>query len=101
MTGHGNPYLYDLDDPAKILLGRNDAGQLDDFRETRKASPSSVIPETTLTLGLSAPPGMLPLHNAVVDVFAVRVWQRPICRASAPHIRWHYQWVVSTIFCRA
>ena len=34
----GNPFLYRRDDPAKLLLGRNDAGEEADLPRTPRAS---------------------------------------------------------------
>lgn len=45
----GNPFLYDRTDSAKMLLGRNDAGQPDDLPRNGKAWRSSGILATTPT----------------------------------------------------
>jgi hypothetical protein len=44
----GMPFLYDRDDPAKLLVGRNDAGG-PTYPVTLRAWPWSATPATTST----------------------------------------------------
>ena len=45
----GEPYLYDLNDSAKLLIGLNDGARPRIFSAMPRASRSSSIPATTLT----------------------------------------------------
>ena len=92
----GSPFLYDRDDPAKLLLGENDAGRPDDLPRNRQGIALVGDPRQDVHLFMSQLHlAMLKLHNGLVD----RLREDGVpegelfgeaCRAA----RWHYQWVL-------
>ena len=65
-TGH--PYLYDRDDPARFLLGRNDAGRPDDLPRNSQGVALIGDPRNDVHLFTSQlHVAMLKLHNRLVD----------------------------------
>ncbi len=98
------PFLYDRDDPWKLLIGRN-RGK-DEEREDlpRNAQGRALIGDprndvhvilTHLTLAF------LRFHNAVVDHLRAKHVPDAELFAEAQRVtRWHYQWVVVEDFLR-
>jgi hypothetical protein len=92
----GNPYMYDNEDPDKLLIGINDAGNENDLPRNRQGraligDPRDDVHSIISQLHL----GFLKFHNRVVD------WIRDQGGASAGAfdqaqqlVRWHYQWIV-------
>ncbi|MGH7648897.1 MAG: peroxidase family protein [Gemmatimonadaceae bacterium] len=92
----GDPYLYDVNDNAKLLIGRNDAGKPDDLQ--RNAQGIAIIPDPRNDSHLLMAQLQLlfsKFHNRVVD------WLRT--QGTAEHrifsdaqrlVVWHYQWIV-------
>ncbi len=92
----GNPYLYDRDDPAKLLLGLNDAGRPDDVPRNAQGVALIGDPRNDVHLFVSQlHVAMLKLHNGLVDrLRAEGVAEPELFEAARQAARWHYQWVV-------
>jgi hypothetical protein len=92
----GDPYLFDLDDPAKLLLGWNDAGRPDDLQ--RNAQGTAIIGDPrndSHVVMAQLHLAFCRFHNAVVDRLRVQ-GIRPVdlFERARRTVRWHYQWVV-------
>jgi hypothetical protein len=92
----GDPYLFDVDDPAKLLLGRNETGQPDDLQ--RNAQGTAVIGDPrndSHVVMAQLHLAFCRFHNVIVDrlrgqdVPAADLFER-----ARRTVRWHYQWVV-------
>lgn len=92
----GDPYLFDSTDPAKLLLGLNDAGRPDDLQ--RNAQGTAIIGDPrndSHVVMAQLHLAFCRFHNAAVDhvrgqgVAAADVFER-----ARLTVRWHYQWVV-------
>jgi heme peroxidase len=92
----GDPYLFDSGDPAKLLLGRNDAGRPDDVQ--RNAQGTAIIGDPrndSHVVMAQLHLAFCRFHNAVVDrlhgdgVPAAELFER-----ARRTVCWHYQWVV-------
>ena len=92
----GNPYLYDRTDPAKMLLGRNDAGQLADLPRNAQGLALIGDPRNDVHLFVSQlHVAMLKLHNRLVDWLREQgVSEADLFAETRRAARWHYQWVV-------
>jgi hypothetical protein len=96
----GSPYLYQREDSAKLLLGRNDAGQPDDV--PRNAEGIALIGDPRNDVHLFVAQlhvAMLKLHNRLAD----RLREDGISEAelfdeARRAATWHYQWVVLNDF---
>jgi hypothetical protein len=95
----GNPFLYERDDPAKFLLGSEEADV------QRNAEGIAIIgdPRNDSHMLMSQLHlAMLKAHNSFVDearhsgVAADRVFDE-----AARQLRWHYQWIVLNEFLPA
>src|SRR5712691_6584090 len=65
----GEPFLYDLDDPDKFLLGINDAGELNDLPRNRQGRALIGDPRDDVHLIISQLHLVfLKFHNRVVDL---------------------------------
>jgi hypothetical protein len=92
----GEPYLYDVNDPAKLLLGLNDAGQADDLQRNTQGIAIIADPRNDSHLLMAQMQVLFSkFHNRVVD------WLREK-GAAEPHVFtearrlvvWHYQWII-------
>jgi Animal haem peroxidase len=96
----GNPYLYDLTDADKLLLGVNEAGELEDLPRTRQGvalvgDPRNDVHQPISQFHLA----FLKFHNAVVDhLRAEGVPGADVFAQTQRFVRWHYQWIVSHEF---
>jgi len=92
----GNPYLYDRDDPAKLLLGRNDAGLADDVPRNSQGVALIGDPRNDVHLFVNQlHVAMLKLHNGLVDhLRADGVPDRVLLDQARRVASWHYQWIV-------
>ena len=92
----GAPYLYDRDDPSKLLLGVNDADRPDDVPRNPQGVALVGDPRNDVHLLVSQfHVAMLDLHNRLVD----RLRQHGAAEAdlfaeARRAARWHYQWIV-------
>lgn len=91
----GSPYLYDLHDADKFLLGVNDAGRPDDLPRNSQGIALIGDPRNDVHLPISQlHVAYLKFHNAIVD------WLRGEGVAAADGFseaqrltRWHHQWL--------
>ena len=92
----GNPFLYDRNDAAKMLLGVNDAGLPDDLPRNAQGIALIGDPRNDSHLVISQlHVAMLKFHNAVVDWLRAQGTAEAAVFAEAQRLaRWHYQWVV-------
>jgi Animal haem peroxidase len=92
----GNPFLFDRDDPTKLLLGSNDEGAPDDVPRNSQGIAVIGDPRNDVHLFVSQLHlAMLKLHNLLVD--RLREGGEPEARlfdAARRATTWHYQWVV-------
>jgi hypothetical protein len=99
----GSPFLYQRDDPAKLLIGTNDLGEQADLPRNGEGIALIAEPRNDGHLFLSQLHlTMLRVHNAFVDRFrADGIDERLLFEAAADATRWHYQWVILNDFLPA
>jgi Animal haem peroxidase len=92
----GNPYLYSRDDPAKLLLGRNDAGEEADLPRNPEGIALVGDPRNDSHLFMTQlHVAMLRMHNCLVDhLRAHGVAEHEVFDRARREVSWHYQWVV-------
>jgi hypothetical protein len=92
----GAPYLFDRTDPAKFLLGRNDAGRPDDL--PRNSQGTALIPDPRNDVHVVVSQlhvAFLKLHNRLVDrLRAEGVPEGAVHEAARRETTWRYQWIV-------
>ena len=93
----GNPFLYRRDDPAKLLLGLNDAGEEADVPRNREGIAVIGDPRNDVHIFVSQLHlAMLRLHNCVVDHLrrSAAVAGSAIFDEARRTVSWLYQWVI-------
>src|SRR5919108_2430464 len=92
----GSPYLYDRDDPAKLLLGRDDAGRPRDLPRNSQGVALIGDPRNDVHLVMSQlHVAMLHLHNGLVDrLRADGEAEADLFDQARRSATWHYQWVL-------
>lgn len=92
----GAPYMYQRDDPAKLLLGRNDAGRPDDLPRNSDGLALAADPRQDVHLLISQfQVAMIKAHNRLVDrLRADGTAEGDLFEAARRSLTWHYQWVV-------
>jgi hypothetical protein len=92
----GSPYLYDRDDPAKLLPGRDDAGRPHDLPRNSQGVALIGDPRNDVHLFMSQlHVAMLHLHNGLVDrLRADGVAEPDLLDQARRSATWHYQWVL-------
>jgi len=92
----GSPFLYRRDDPAKLLVGRNDEGAEADLPRNPEGIALIGDPRNDVHLFMSQlHVAMLRVHNGLVDT--LRDGGAPPAKAFAEARRettWHYQWAI-------
>ena len=93
----GNPFLYDKDDPEKLLLGANAAGEpADDLPRNHQGTALVGDPRNDVHLLISQlHVAFLKFHNRVVE--RLRREGTPggsVFDEARRLVRWHYEWVV-------
>jgi hypothetical protein len=92
----GDPYLFDVDDPAKLLLGCNDTGRPDDLQ--RNAQGTAIIGDPrndSHVVMAQLHLAFCRFHNAVVDYLRGKgVASADLFEDARRLVRWHYQWLV-------
>ena len=93
-----HPFLYDNDDPCKLLIGRNRGRDEEKEDLPRNSQGRALLGDprndvhfilTQFTLAV------LRFHNAVVDLLRTRHLDEEDVFAEAQRLtRWHYQWMV-------
>jgi hypothetical protein len=96
----GSPYLYDLDDADKFLLGINDRGEMEDLPRNRQGRALLGDPRDDVHLIISQLHlAFLKFHNAIVDYLrAKNVPSSGVFSQAQRLVRWHYQWIVVNEF---
>jgi hypothetical protein len=96
----GDPFLYDLDDSDKFLLGLNDANAPDDLPRNRQGRALVGDPRNDVHLIISQLHlAFLKFHNRVVDwVREQGVPAAKVFDAARQLVTWHYQWIVAHEF---
>jgi len=92
----GNPFMYDRDDPAKLLLGSDDAGRPLDLPRNRQGVALVGDPRNDVHLLMNQlHVAMLHLHNGLVDrLRAEGVPAGDLFDRARQAATWHYQWVL-------
>ncbi|GHO83684.1 peroxidase family protein [Dictyobacter formicarum] len=92
----GDPFLYDLDDSDKFLLGINDAGNPDDVPRNRQGRALVADPRNDVHLFISQLHlALLKFHNRVVDHLRLQGTPAAAVFDEARRlVRWHYQWII-------
>ena len=92
----GMPFLYDRDDPAKLLVGRNDAGRPADLPRNPQGVALVGDPRNDVHLLMSQLHlAMLHLHNGLVDrLRSDGVAEVELFAEARRAATWHYQWVL-------
>jgi len=92
----GSPYLYDRDDAAKLLLGRDDAGRPRDLPRNQQGVALIGDPRNDVHLLMSQlHVAMLHLHNGLVDrLRADGVAEPDLLEEARRAATWHYQWAL-------
>jgi hypothetical protein len=96
----GDPYLYDLDDPDKFLLGINELGEFNDLPRNRQGRALVGDPRNDVHLIISQLHlAFLKFHNRVVDLLREQgKAAESIFNEARRLVRWHYQWIVAHEF---
>src|SRR5256886_14574069 len=96
----GNPYLYDINDADKFLIGINDNGELKDLPRNRQGRALLGDPRDDVHLIISQLHlAFLQFHNAIVDSLRDRgVPASTVFSEAQRLVRWHYQWIVVNEF---
>jgi hypothetical protein len=92
----GSPYLFERADTAKLLLGRNDAGQLEDVPRNSEGIALIGDPRNDVHLFVSQlHVAMLKVHNRLVERLREdRVADADLFDEARRITTWHYQWIV-------
>ncbi len=92
----GEPFLYDLDDSDKFLIGVNDIGQPNDVPRNQQGRALVSDPRNDVHLLISQLHlAFLKFHNRIVDT--LRTQGTPAAQVFSEARRlvtWHYQWIV-------
>ncbi len=97
----GEPFLYDMNDPDKFLIGINDIGQPDDLPRNQQGRALIGDPRDDVHLIISQLHlAFLKFHNRVVDDLRKqgggldKSVPTEVFREAQRLVRWHYQWIV-------
>ena len=92
----GEPFLYDMNDPDKFLIGINDIGQPDDLPRNQQGRALIGDPRDDVHMIISQMHlAFLKFHNRVVDDLRKQgVAAADVFREAQRLVRWHYQWIV-------
>jgi Animal haem peroxidase len=92
----GSPFLYEREDPAKLLIGENDAGEPNDLPRNQQGIALVGDPRNDVHLFMSQlHVAMLKVHNGMVDrLRADGVAESELFDEAVRATRWHYQWIV-------
>jgi hypothetical protein len=92
-----SPYLYDQDDPASLLVGRNTGKEDEPVDLPRNQQGRALIgdPRNDVHFIVSQLHlGFIRFHNAVVDSLRFDVEPAELFAEARRVVTWHYQWVV-------
>lgn len=96
----GEPFLYDLDDPDKFLLGMNDVNKPDDLPRNRQGRALIGDPRNDVHMIIGQlHVAFLKFHNAIVDLLRKQgVPEAAVFNEARRLVRWHYQWITVNEF---
>ncbi len=96
----GSPFLYDKDDPDKLLLGANSAGEPDDLPRNHQGVALVGDPRNDVHLLISQLHlAFLKFHNRVVDWLREKGTPEGETFDEARRlVRWHYEWIIAHEF---
>lgn len=91
----GQPYLYDVHDPDKLLVGRN-GSETGDLPRNEQGLAIIGDPRNDTHLFVSQLQlAFLRFHNRIVDrLREQRIEASEVFPRAAQMVRWHYQWIV-------
>jgi hypothetical protein len=92
----GEPYLYDVDDSAKLLLGLNDAGRPDDLQRNAQGIAIIADPRNDSHLLVSQMQVLfIKFHNRIVDWLREKgMAEGRVFTEAQRLVVWHYQWII-------
>jgi Animal haem peroxidase len=92
----GSPFLYKRDDPALLLLGRNDRGEENDMPRNAEGVALIGDPRNDVHIVVSQlHVAMIKLHNRLVAQARERgVAPGDVFETARRETIWHYQWVI-------
>lgn len=92
----GDPYLYDVGDTAKLLLGVNDAGNADDLQRNGQGIAIIADPRNDSHLLVSQMQVLfVKVHNRIVDWLRERgTAEQHLFSEAQRLVQWHYQWII-------
>lgn len=91
----GSPYLYDLYDPDKLLIGINDAGLPADVPRNQQGRALVGDPRNDVHLFISQLHlAFLTFHNRVMNHLRDGHTSAATFEEAQRLVRWHYQWIV-------
>src|SRR5262245_48442736 len=92
----GTPFLYRRDDPARLLLGRNDRGEEADVPRNAEGIALIGDPRNDVHLLVSQlHVAMIKVHNRLVEVARERGGTGAgVFETARRETIWHYQWVI-------
>jgi hypothetical protein len=92
----GSPFLYRRDDPALLLLGRNDRGEEADLPRNAEGVALIGDPRNDVHLVVSQlHVAMIKVHNRLVEAARERgVATAEVFETARRETIWHYQWVI-------
>jgi hypothetical protein len=96
----GNPFLYDRDDPVKMLIGRNDEGMPGDVPRNPQGIALIGDPRNDVHVFVSQLHlAMLEVHNRLVDRLREDgESEADLFDAARRAATWHYQWIIVNVF---
>ena len=92
----GTPFLYQREDPALLLLGRNDAGEEADLPRNAEGVALVGDPRNDVHVIVSQlHVAMIKVHNRLVELARERgVATAEVFETARRETIWHYQWVI-------
>jgi hypothetical protein len=92
----GSPYLYQRDDPVKMLVGSNERGEPADLPRNQEGIALIGDPRNDVHVFVSQlHVALLKVHNRIVDRMREDgAAEDDLFDEAARSLRWHYQWVL-------
>lgn len=92
----GDPYLYDVHDSAKLLIGLNDAGKPEDLQRNAQGIAIIVDPRNDSHLLMAQMQVLFSkFHNRIVDWLREKdTAEQRVFTEAQRLVEWHYQWII-------
>jgi hypothetical protein len=92
----GEPYLYDVSDSAKLLIGLNDEGKAEDLQRNAQGIAIIVDPRNDSHLLMAQMQVLFSkFHNRIVDWLRKRgTAEQTVFTDAQRLVVWHYQWII-------